>query len=183
MGANASTAGATTSSSAASATSPVAPGGSGKLIVRPGRWAPPVSSARPVPGYAGYWCVDTNSTLRVVPEDVLGAVAVVHVPVDDQHPLAAAPASAAAATATLLNRQNPWPRRGHRVVTGRSHDHEPGVGITVAQHLDRTKSAARGARRSGERPGRDDGVGIEHPAPTACEFVERVDVPARRARG
>ncbi len=90
VGANARRPGATTSSSAASATSPVAPGGQREVDGEPARRGRRRSRRRgPVPGYAGYWCVDTNSTSRVVPEDVLRAVAVVHVPVDDQHPLAA----------------------------------------------------------------------------------------------
>ena len=47
----------------------------------------------------------------VVVEGVLGAVAVVGVPVDDQDPLAAA-ARAAAVTATLLRMQKPMARPG-----------------------------------------------------------------------
>ena len=65
------------------------PAGSGKLIVRPRAWAPPVSSAAPGAGVRAGTGASTRTARRVVPEDVLGAVAVVHVPVDDQHPLAA----------------------------------------------------------------------------------------------
>ena len=82
---NCSTAGATTSSSAVSATSPVAPGGSGKLMVRPG--APGAT------GLGGAARPRVRRPLmrrhvedpRVVPEDVLRAVAVMDVPVDDEH--------------------------------------------------------------------------------------------------
>ena len=61
----------------------------------------------------------------VVPEDVLRAVAVVHVEVDDRDALGAgAPARQRAATATLLNRQKPIARSRRRVVAGRTHEGE-----------------------------------------------------------
>ncbi len=43
----------------------------------------------PVPGYSGHWWIETNSTWSLVVEDVVGAVAVVDVPVEDHHALQA----------------------------------------------------------------------------------------------
>ena len=50
------------SSTAARAMSPVAPGGSGTLMVVPTAPPLPRSSSIPVPGYKGDWWIDANNT-------------------------------------------------------------------------------------------------------------------------
>ena len=67
---------------------PGGPGGRGTLTVRPGASGPPVSLARPVPGIQRPLVGRDVEHAGVVPEDVLCPVAVVHVPVDDEDPLA-----------------------------------------------------------------------------------------------
>ena len=82
-------------------------GGEGEVAVghrRPARLAGPPGS-----GVEGRLVRRHVQDAVVVVEDVLGAVAVVHVPVDDGHALATR-GELAAATATLLKRQNPIAR-------------------------------------------------------------------------
>ena len=68
----------------------------------------PASAAGPVPGYSGDSWIETNRTASSSVEDVVRPVAVVHVPVEDQHALGPWAARAcAAATATLLKKQKP----------------------------------------------------------------------------
>ena len=100
-----------TSSRAVRTTSPVAPGGSGTLSVRPGAAGTADLVRTPRPGVQRVLVRRDVEDVGVVPEDRLGAVAVMHVPVHDQDPLAAA-VREAAATATLLTRQNPMARSG-----------------------------------------------------------------------
>ena len=64
--------------------------------------------------------------MSVVGEDLLGAVAVVHVPVNDQDARRVR-ASAAVATAMLFSRQKPWPSSASGVMTRRAHGHERGM--------------------------------------------------------
>ena len=104
-------AGATTSSSArevdvAASCRP----GSGKLTSCPSPGAAPVSSSAPGARIERPLVHRHVEDPRVVLEDVLGAVAVVRVPVDDEHPLAPARPASAAATAMLLSRQKPIAR-------------------------------------------------------------------------
>ena len=107
----------------------------------------------------------------VAGEDVLGAVAVVHVEVDDRHPLRPCrPARGARRSATLLKKQKPiaWSRR--RVVAGRAHraegvlelagDHRVGGGHRRAGGAQRRaqvcafrrRCRGRAARTAGRRP-------------------------------
>ena len=63
-----------------------------------------------------------------------------------------------------------------RVVAGRSDDHERGLGLAGGQRLRRAEPTPGGAGGRGEGSLRDHSVGIEHPATTARELGQRVDV-------
>ena len=76
---------------------------------------------RPVPGYQGDWCIDTKRMRRIVLDERLRAVAVVHVPVDDQHALDAfALARVVRADGDVAEEAESHPAVSERVVTGRS---------------------------------------------------------------
>ena len=95
----------------------------------------------------------------VVVERVLRAVAVVGVVVDDRAPARPASASAAAVTATLLNRQNPMAWVGERVVARRAHRAERGVGLARAAGASTAVEPGAGGPQRG-RP--------TTPAPRSC---------------
>ncbi len=109
VGFQAATCGARTSSMPARYTSPVAPGGRGKLTVVPDGADAADLLGRAGPGVQRVLVERDVEDARVVPEDVLGAVAVVGVDVDDQHSLALV-GQQWAAMATLLTRQKPIAR-------------------------------------------------------------------------
>ena len=82
-------------------------------------------------------------------EDRLGAVAVVDVPVEHQHPLGAAArrSRGAAATATLLNRQKPIARSRSAWWPGGRSAQNGGRGLAGEQPLRRVGGAAGGVQR------------------------------------
>ena len=120
--------------------------------------------------------------VRVVPEQVLGAVAVVHVPVDDEHPLTAVGERSGGDRDVVEQAEALTPCR-HRVVTGWAHDDERGVGVAVGERLDRVQATPRGARRRRERSRGDDGVGVEQPATIRARTRRARRRTARRALG
>ena len=109
----------------------------------------------------------------VVPEDVLRSVAVVHVPVDDRDALAAS-ASAAAAIATLFNKQNPSHARVAWCPGGRT--------ATKAAWARPSRNASTAANPSPAacvavaHDPRGGGVGIQIAAARLAKLSERVEV-------
>ena len=71
----------------------------------------PRSSAAPVPGYHGHWCIDTKWMFALVLDERLRAVAVVHVPIDDQHALGAVRLAARSARRSRRCRRDRSPSR------------------------------------------------------------------------
>ena len=112
---------------------------------------------------------------RVVVEHVLGAVAVVHVPVDDRHALAAGGELGGADRGVVEEAETHRP-----VVDGvmawRPAGGERGVALAVAQGGDRLQHRARAAARRRPRSGRHRRVRVELAAAGLAERLDRLDV-------
>ena len=142
VGANRAATGATTSSSARTSRSPVAPAGKGTLTVRPGAVGAAGLVEAAGSGIEAILMGRDVTDPVVVPEQGLGAVAVVHVPVDDDHALA--PASPARRPRRQRCSTGKSPSRGRQgVMTRRPGHDERRVTLTVAERVDRGEPGAR----------------------------------------
>ena len=133
--------GATTCSTSDPCTASPDPPGTGRLTVKPSPSPDPASSARPGPGIERPLVDRAEQHGRVGVEDVVRPVAVVHVPVEDQHPL------------DPVRRPRVGRRDRHVVEEAEAHrarrrrrDGRAGAGPTR-----RTARRPRAARRSGRR--------------------------------
>ena len=99
--------------------------------------------------------------VRVFPKNVLGAVAVVHVPVEDRHALGAAAASMVRGDGRVVEEAEAHGLRARRVVSGRTHEREPEVVEAIEDRVDHRHASARGSLRSVDGPGGDERVGVE----------------------
>jgi len=120
--------------------------------------------------------------VRVLPEDVLGAVAVVHVEVDDEQPRHPPLAhQVARGDGDVVEEAEAHRPLGCRVVPRGAHG---GEGTRIASGRPRSEVGRedRGAgreERDFDRARRDDGVGIGETAARGGEPRERVDEPPR----
>ena len=100
--------------------------------------------------------------LRRLVEDILGAVAVMEVPVDDHHsPKAPLPDQIGRRDRHVVEEAETHRARGQRMMAGRAYDREGVVGGAVGDRLDRGQDAARRKYRGLERIGTGVGIGIE----------------------
>ena len=112
---------------------------------------------------------------RVVPEDVLGAVAVVHVPIEDQHPFAPF-GERGAGDRDVVQQAEALAALPGRVVAGRAHRDEGRVGVAPIERVDRDEPAAGGERGGVERAGGHGRVGVEVTAARRREAFDRLEV-------
>ena len=115
---------------------------------------------------------------RVVEEDLLGPVAVVHVPVDDRH--ARDPALAlrpAGGDRDVVDEAEAHRRVALGVVAGRAQEHEGVVELAVEHRLDRAQQPAGGEQHRGVRPRPGPrAVADLHPLPAGHRREHRGDV-------
>ena len=102
-----------------------------------------------MPGYSGDSWVDTYRHARVVVEDVLGAVAVVDVPVDDRHPLTVG-GQLRGADRGVVEQAEPHRPVGEGVMPGRPGRRERDLALPRPQRGDRSEHAARSTAGGGE---------------------------------
>ena len=138
------------------------------------------SGSTPEYGYSGYWNVPVISTRIVAGEDVLGAVAVMHVEIDDGGTRARPWCSSACATptATLLNRQKPIARSRVGVMAGRAHGAERRVALAADDEIGREhqRPGAHAARPSSESGlSAVSGIEVMHAA-VGARLLDLVDV-------
>ena len=112
----------------------------------------------------------------VVPEDVLGPVAVVDVPVEDRTTRSPWSVRRAAATATLFKRQKPIWWSAVSVMAGGAGDDEGGPVPGRTQRLDRGQARTGGEQRRCPGVGGGVGVGVEVPPTVSAELREVVEI-------
>ena len=112
---------------------------------------------------------------RVVPEDVLGPVAVVDVPVDDEHPLTTRGERGGGDGNVVEEAEALTPGAG-RMVPRRSFHDERCRALSAVERVDRGESRACREQRGRERAARHRCVGIEAAPARSRELLERVDV-------
>ena len=142
----------------------------------PGAWTPPVSSDRPVPGYAGNWWVDTNNTrgssqnTSCVPLPWWTSQSTI------EHPFAAR-RERGRGDRDVVEQAEALPPRRDRVVAGRADDDERGLGLAAGQRFRRR--AAHTRRRGWPRrriPSATTVSASSIPPPPRANSAERVDV-------
>ena len=136
----------TTSSSARASTSPVAPAGSGTLTVSPRASGAAGLVEGAGPGIEAILVSRDVTDAIVVPEQRLRAVAVVHVPVDDDHALARL-RQRGGGDRHVVDQTEAHRPVGERVMPGRSGDDERDVAVT--------RCRARRSRPARRRPPRE----------------------------
>ena len=113
--------------------------------------------------------------VRVVVEHVLGAVAVVDVPVEDRHPLAGR-GELGSADGGVVEQAEAHRPVGHRMMAGRPPGGEGDVALVVLQCLDRLHDGAGAAARGGPRADGSRGVRVELAATHGTELLDLLDV-------
>ena len=166
--------------------------GSGRLIVVP-RPAPAPDLAQPAGARVQRVLVERRvGDALVAPEDVLGAVAVMGVVVDDQHALAPV-GQGGGRDRHVVEQAEPHRPRGGGVVAGRTHRAERAVGVARIEGVDRGQPGAGGEqrrvvgrrrswpcrRRASHRPPPPSRVDRRHAAPRRA----RAPAPRRVAAG
>jgi PAS domain S-box-containing protein len=113
-----------------------------------------------------------------VPEDALGAVSDVHVPVDDRDPVRAAGASVLSADREVVEVRRRDGAVGLGVVAGRARVHERALQAAVEHRVDRGEHAAGGQPR-GVPGGGCDGRVLAVPRPARARLAQAVEVCGR----
>ena len=111
-------------------------------------------------------------------EDLLRAVAVVRVPVDDEHPLAPGH-QRGRGDRDVVEQAEAHRVGGHRVVAGRPDREERAVRDARVERLDRGEPGAGGTDRGVEGALADRGVGVERAPAVRAHAFERVEVGGR----
>ncbi len=111
----------------------------------------------------------------VVVEDVLRAVAVVRVVVEDQHPFALI-CERGRGDSHVRHQAEPHRLRGVRMMTGRAHRTERCVALTPAHRLDRGQSGPCRQGGSSPRAGGGVGVGVETASTRGTDVLDAVEV-------
>ena len=126
-----------------------------------------------MPGYSGDWWIEMNST-SVSRKDRLGAVAVVHVPVEDQHPLGARARSSpiGAAIAALPKKQKPIARDGLGVMARRPQRRDAGPPRPAEQPVDQGDGPAGRTQRRLEGLRHRRGVGVQEAAAARAQLLQ-----------
>ena len=111
----------------------------------------------------------------VTPEGVLGAVAVVGVDVDDQHPLAPV-GQVGGGDGHVVHQTEPHRPVRSGVVPGWAHGTEGGIGVTPLQARDGVDARPRGEQGDLPGLGADPGVGVDVAAAGPAERFQPVQV-------
>ena len=114
----------------------------------------------------------------VVVEDVLGAVAVVHVPVDDGHPLATRGELGRRHGDAVEEAESHRPV-GHRVMPGRPAGGERDVALAGVERGDGVEHRTDRTECRGPRSGHDGRVGVEVATTGGTELLEPIHVAGR----
>ena len=128
-----------------------------------------------MPGYSGHSWIETNSTSASACEDRVGPVAVVHVPVEDQHALEPVRGRRArrAATAALPKKQNPIARAGSAWWPGGRSAETPACAVPPSS-ASTSATAPPAARSAASNVARDGGgVGVDGPAAARAQLLDR----------
>ncbi len=114
----------------------------------------------------------------VVVEDVLGAVAVVHVPVDDGHPVALRRQLRRGDRDAVEETESHRPV-GHGVMPGRPTGRERNVTLALVERRDGVEHRSDRPECRGPRTRHDRGVGVEVATTGGTELFEPADVVGR----
>jgi hypothetical protein len=110
-------------------------------------------------------------------EDVIGAVAVVDVPVEHQHSLGAVEVERVLRRdGDVVEQAKPHRARSLGVVTRRPQTAERDVRLAARKRIDRLDGSTGGVHRGLERARARDRVDVEHPSPVPAEARDPIDV-------
>jgi hypothetical protein len=119
---------------------------------------------------------DEQDTIGRV-EDVVRAIAVVHVPVEDQHAVQPVGVERVlSGDGDRVEQAEPHRTRAGRVVAGRAVQRRSAPRLARQQRVDHRHGPAGGVQRRRPGAGRGHRVHVDHPAPGSAEALDAVDV-------